>query len=188
VRITGGVHRSRTLHAPKGTATRPTSDRVREAVFSILEAERSIEGARVLDLYAGTGALGLEALSRGALHVTLVEKAKDALVALRANVTALGVEDLTTIVAGPVERCAAMLGGASGGFDLVFADPPYADIPRGALAKALAAIVGIEGVLAADARVVVEHATNDDPPDLIGLSLDRSRRYGDTTVSIYTRP
>jgi 16S rRNA (guanine966-N2)-methyltransferase len=161
---------------------------VREAVFSILEAERPIEGARVLDLYAGTGALGLEALSRGALHATLVEKAKDALVALRANVAALAVESATTIVTSPVERCAAViLGSAGSGFDLVFADPPYADVPSGALGNALATIVGMVGMLATDARIVVEHATKDEAPVVTGLSLDRSRRYGDTTVSIYTR-
>jgi 16S rRNA (guanine966-N2)-methyltransferase len=168
-------------------ATRPTSDRVREAVFSILESERPIEGARVLDLYAGTGALGLEALSRGALHATLVEKAKDALVALRANVTALALTDATTIVSSPVERCGALLVNANGAFDLVFADPPYADVPSGALAKAVAAIVGMDGALTTDARIVVEHATKDEAPTIDGLSLVRSRRYGDTTVSIYAR-
>ena len=168
-------------------ATRPTSDRVREAVFSILESERSIDGARVLDLYAGTGALGLEALSRGALHATLVEKAKDALVALRANVAALAVSDATTIVSSPVERCAAQLATMNGAFDLVFADPPYADVPSGSLAKAVATIVSMDGALTTDARIVVEHATKDAPPTIEGLSLDQSRRYGDTTVSIYTR-
>lgn len=168
-------------------ATRPTSDRVREALFSILESERSIEGARVLDLYAGTGALGLEALSRGALHATLVEKANDALVALRANVAALDLTNATTVVSSPVERCAALLVTVNGAFDLVFADPPYADVPSGSLSKALATIVSMDGALTTDARVVVEHATKDDPPAIDGLSLDRSRRYGDSTVSIYAR-
>lgn len=185
MRITGGVHRSRTLRAPKGTATRPTSDRVREAVFSILESERSLEGARVLDLYAGTGALGLEALSRGAAHATLVEKAKDALSCLRANIAALELGDATAVVATAVERCVPLLGTAA--FDLVLADPPYADVPSGAFTKALTAVLASAGALAEEARVVVEHATHDAAPTLPGLSLDRSRRYGDTTVSIYTR-
>jgi 16S rRNA (guanine966-N2)-methyltransferase len=154
-------------------------------VFSILESERSIEGARVLDLYAGTGALGLEALSRGASHATLVEKAKDALVCLRANVAALGVDAATRIVSTPVERCAASVGE---GFDLVFADPPYADVASGAVTKALAALVRNAGLLSEGARVVLEHASHDAPPVIDGLSWDRSRRYGDSMVSIYARP
>src|SRR5437899_4832041 len=106
MRITGGEHRSRGLVAPRGHATRPTSDRVREALFAILGAMQpmqSIEGARVLDLYAGTGALALEALSRGASCAVMVERGREALDAIRANVAALGVAAVARVVAAPVE-------------------------------------------------------------------------------------
>src|SRR5262249_3327716 len=129
MRITGGVHRSRNLVAPRGQATRPTSDRVREALFAILRADPPIHGPRVLDLYAGTGALALEALSRGAAFAVLVERGKEALDAIRANVAALGVAAEARVVSVPVERAArgvqtaaTALGGEA--FDLVFVDPP----------------------------------------------------------------
>src|SRR3984893_15924457 len=123
MRITGGIYRSRALHAPRGLATRPTSDRVREALFGILSAAGAVEGARVLDLYAGTGALALEALSRGASRAILVESSRNALAALRANVTSLGLEKRTWIAATDVGRAARRLAD-KGPFDLVFADPP----------------------------------------------------------------
>ncbi len=184
VRITGGLHRSRSLRAPRGVDTRPTSDRVREAVFGILTSAGAIEEARVLDLYAGTGALGLEALSRGAAHATLVEKGRDALIAFRANIGDLGLAGQTTVVPKAVERALPLLGGAA--FQLVFCDPPYADVPSGALARALAPLMA-SAVIDPEARIVVEHATADAPPALPGLSLEDTRRYGDTTVSFYVK-
>ena len=137
MRITGGQLRSRALKAPKGTSTRPTSDRVREALFSILGDE--CDGARVLDLYAGTGALGLEAISRGAVFAVFVERSKEALLALNANVRALGLENATRVVALPLERAARLLLAAPADerFDLVFADPPYADVNNGAAVRAI---------------------------------------------------
>src|ERR1700680_1652370 len=98
MRITGGIHRSRSLRAPRGERTRPTSDRVREALFGILTARRSLAGLEILDLYAGTGALALEALSRGAGRATLVESSREALAAIRANVAALGVQDRVRVI------------------------------------------------------------------------------------------
>jgi 16S rRNA (guanine966-N2)-methyltransferase len=181
VRITGGRFRSRALKAPRGTATRPTSDRVREALFGALDARGRVTGARVLDLYAGTGALGLEALSRGAAHVTFVERGRAALEALRANVEALGVQAATAIVRGAVDGAE---GRVRGPFDLVFADPPYADVGSGVVARSLARFVG---ALSPDAVVVVEHASADAPPAVAGLALHDSRRYGDTTLTLYTR-
>jgi 16S rRNA (guanine966-N2)-methyltransferase len=181
MRITGGMHRSRALRAPRGTATRPTSDRVREALFSILESQGRVEGARVLDLYAGTGALALDALSRGAARATLVESARDALVALRANVSALDLGALATVVAAPVERSTAAVA-AAGPFDLVLADPPYADLADAA--RALAAIVAA-GALAEGALVVLEHAAPDAPPDIPDLETTSTRRYGDTALTFY---
>jgi 16S rRNA (guanine(966)-N(2))-methyltransferase RsmD len=183
MRITGGVHRSRPLRAPRGDRTRPTSDRVREALFAILGAQRSLEGARVLDLYAGTGALGLEALSRGAAHATLVESARSALEAIAANVEALRVRAQVRVVALPVERATTALR-LHGPFDLVLADPPYAQVADGAAGRALGALAEA-GLFAADATVVLEHASGDHPPVVSGLSLQESRRYGDTTLTLY---
>ena len=183
MRITGGVYRSRTLRAPRGTETRPTSDRVREAIFAILTSAGAIDGARVLDLYAGTGALALEALSRGAAHATLVERGRDALTALRANVEALDVAARTRIVPTPVDRALRLLAG--GDFDLIFCDPPYARVTEGAVARALAPLV--QSVFADRARLVLEHAQADASPSISGLSLEAIRRYGDTSVSFYVK-
>ncbi|WXB15520.1 16S rRNA (guanine(966)-N(2))-methyltransferase RsmD [Pendulispora albinea] len=188
--------RSRPLRAPKGDRTRPTSDRVREALFSILVArigrtddgELPFSGDRVLDLYAGTGSLGLEALSRGAAHATFVEEGRDALVALRGNIVELGVAKTTTVLAMSVERATRTrtLGRISKEeqLTLVFADPPYKLVKGGELARALGPIVESDA-LAPDATVVIEHASGDAAPDVSGLSLEESRRYGDTTVSLY---
>jgi 16S rRNA (guanine966-N2)-methyltransferase len=181
MRITGGRHRSRALVAPRGTATRPTSDRVREALFAILHAEEPIDGARVLDLYAGTGALALEALSRGAGAATLVERARDALAAIRTNVDALRVADRVRILTMPVERALRSLGGP---FDLVFVDPPYADVASGDAVRSLASIV-LAGAFAPGARVVLEHAAADVAPEISGLVLEHARRYGDTRLAFY---
>ncbi len=178
MRITGGQYRSRALKAPKGSLTRPTSDRVREALFSILGPRAAAR--RVLDLYAGTGALGLEALSRGAESVVFVERSKEALAALRANVEALGLV-ARACVASAVERAARDLEGER--FDLVFADPPYADVKSGAAVRAIEALVLPH--LAPSALLVLEHASRDPAPLIEGLVLDDGRTYGDTTLSFY---
>jgi 16S rRNA (guanine966-N2)-methyltransferase len=183
MRITGGRFRSRVLDAPAGKATRPTSDRVREGLFGILAAAGVIEGRRVLDLYAGTGALGLEALSRGAAQVTFVESRREALAVLRANVDALGVRGSSHVVASSVTTAAARLA-PLGPFHLVFADPPWALVDTGEATRALAALVAA-GLLAEGAWVVVEHSSRSADPDIEGLSHARSRRYGDTTLAFY---
>ncbi len=208
MRITGGTHRSRALVAPRGQATRPTSDRVREALFSILAARGAIEGARVLDLYAGTGALALEALSRGAARATLVEKGREALAALRANVAALELEGRADVIGAPVERAAAGLSG--GGFELVLVDPPYAEVTGGDALRAVERVVAA-GALADGAIVVLEHAParggggapKPEPKDasgreggaeearapaIAGLTHEVTRRYGDTCLSFYSAP
>ena len=193
MRITGGIHRSRPLKAPHGASTRPTSDRVREALFAILAAQGDFAGVRVLDLYAGTGALGLEALSRGAARATLVERGRDALVAMRANVDALKVGADVEIFAVPVERAVGALRG--GGFGLVLVDPPYADVASGAALRAVEAIVAA-GALAGGATLVLEHAPDrkrserdeEIGPEIAGLALRETRRYGDTCLSFYDLP
>ena len=183
MRITGGELRSRALKAPRGNDTRPTSDRVREALFSILIARGGVlTGARVLDLYAGTGALGLEAISRGAAAVVFVERSREALAVLRANVASLGVGDRTVVVAAAVEKADKALGAGGSRFGLVFADPPYADVKSGVATRALEAILPR---LEPAGLLVLEHASRDAAPPLAHLTLEESRTYGDTCVSFY---
>jgi len=183
MRITGGTLRSRALKAPKGQATRPTTDRVREALFGILASAGAVEGARVLDLYAGTGALALEALSRGAATAVLVESARDALAALRSNVSALGLEDRAHVVAGDAMQSMRRMAGA-GPFDMVFADPPWALVDSGHPAAILSDLAR-RGQIAADGRVVLEHAARTAPIDIDGLVRLDTRRYGDTALTFY---
>jgi 16S rRNA (guanine966-N2)-methyltransferase len=182
MRITGGAWRSRTIVAPKGDATRPSSDRVREALFSMLAAGGLLDVApRVLDLYAGSGALALEALSRGAPEAVVVEHAREALAAIRENVRALGMEARVRIVAARVERAVAKIDGA---FGLVVMDPPYAEVSSPAFAGVLAAAAR---VVAPAGALVLEHAAKDAPPAIAGLQVARSRRHGDTMLTIYRR-
>ena len=183
MRITGGMYRSRALRAVRGQATRPTSDRVREALFGILASARALEGARVLDLYAGTGALALEALSRGAESAVLVESARDAVAVIRANIEALGVARQASLVAGDVHRALGRLVSA-GPFDLVLADPPWALVESGEPARALAELT-VAGVFRASAWVVLEHAARTPAPDAAPLSPWETRRYGDTALTFY---
>lgn len=185
MRITGGVWRSRTLDAPKGDATRPTSDRVREALFSMLAADGVFHSdhLRVLDLYAGTGALALEALSRGAASAVVVDEARPAVAVLTKNVRSLGAEGRVEIVASRVDRALSRLArGAK--FGLVFADPPYADVSDVAFHGVLA---GVVRVLEEGGVFVLEHASKDDAPAVAGLEHDRSRTHGTTTLSLYRR-
>jgi 16S rRNA (guanine966-N2)-methyltransferase len=158
---------------------------VREALFAILTGERDLMGARVLDLYAGTGALAFEALSRGAAHATLVEASRAAVEAIEANTRSLDVGRRVHVLPMKVERAGPTLS-RKGPFDLLFADPPYALVTSGEAARALAAIVTSTGLLAPDARVVIEHSKNDAPPTIDTLVLGDSRRYGDTMVSLYS--
>ena len=182
MRITGGAFRSRPIRAPRGDRTRPTSDRVREAVFSMLEADRPIAGARVLDLYAGSGALAFEALSRGAIHATLVEKDRAALAAIAENIEALDVRAAMRVVASEVGRCANRLQKES--FDLIFADPPYRDVPSGELARSLEPIFGA-GLMRQNARFVLELSSRDELPEIAALALVKRRTYGDTEIAIF---
>jgi 16S rRNA (guanine(966)-N(2))-methyltransferase RsmD len=185
MRITGGTFRSRSLGAPRGLATRPTSDRVREALFGILTSAGEVHGARVLDLYAGTGALGLEALSRGAAHATFVESAREALAALRQNVASLGVQDRVRVIAGDAGGAtvrSALV--AAGPFDLVLADPPWALVDGGDVAAALGSLVAT-GCVRGGATVVLERASRSPTPAIEGVGHAEDRRYGDATLAFY---
>lgn len=143
------------------------------------------EGLRVLDLYAGSGALGLEALSRGAAHVTFVDDDRDAVAAIRENIRALGVEGSTRVEAKRVEKILPRgkeLAGDGEGFGLVLVDPPYADVPKRQFAEVLVAVAQLlrpEGVL------LLEHASPDSTPECPLLVCDRTRTYGDTAVALY---
>jgi 16S rRNA (guanine(966)-N(2))-methyltransferase RsmD len=183
MRIIAGTHRSRTLQAPAGLATRPTSDRLRETLFNVLAPR--IEGAAFLDLYAGSGAVGIEAISRGAASVVFVERAEAALKVLRKNLEKLGVNAGFKIQTGSAGACLRRLvlsPGAS--FDLVFLDPPY-DL-AGEYASTLGLLGGSEGLLASGALVIAEHRRKGKLEDQYG-ALDRTRllEQGDAALSFY---
>jgi len=151
MRITGGVHRSR----------------------------RPLDGARVLDLFAGTGALGLEALSRGASHGVFVESDRAALLALRENVRALGFEAASVVIAQRAERVVEAL---KGPFDVVLCDPPYALVREPELAALLSKVAAH---CHAEATIVLEHDAKDPPPSILGAIVTFTRRYGDTGLTFY---
>jgi len=178
-RVIAGEAGGRRLAVPGGRDTRPTSDRAREGLFStIVSMLGSLAGARVLDLYAGSGAVGLEALSRGAEHVLLVEHGARATRVIRENIEAIGLPG-AVLAADRVERVLAR-GPEKGRYDVVFADPPYA-LATTAVSQVLSLLTG-PGWLAPGALVIVERATRSGPlnwPD--GFVPDRSRRYGEAT-------
>jgi 16S rRNA (guanine966-N2)-methyltransferase len=191
-RIVAGRFGGRSLQVPpKGT--RPTSDRVREAIFSRLDHLDVLDGARVLDLYAGSGALGLEAASRGAAEVVLVDASRRAADVARRNVAALGLQREVRVVADAAERFAAGAAPATGaadgagrGFDVVFLDPPY-DLAEDALTTVLAHLAA-PGVLGPDAVVVVERSTRSPEPGWpAGLAAFARKDYGETAVH-YAEP
>jgi 16S rRNA (guanine966-N2)-methyltransferase len=181
-RIVAGSAGGRRLVMPRGRATRPTSERTREGLFSALESMYpTLAGLAFLDLYAGSGAVGLEAASRGSTPVLLVERAPVALAALRSNVSALELPGVD-VIADQVERVLAAP--PTRMFDVAFLDPPYAD----PVERALQLLVD-NGWLADDAVVVVERATRSGGPTWpAGLSEDRVRRYGDSTLWYGRRP
>jgi 16S rRNA (guanine966-N2)-methyltransferase len=181
-RIVSGFAGSLTLQVPK-SGTRPTSDRVREAVFSGLDARDAVRGAHVLDLFAGSGALGLEAASRGAARVVLVEKSAAAAAVCRRNadavVRAAPKHARPQVDVRPTAVLPYLAAAGAARFDLVFVDPPY-DLPDGDLLAVLTALVPL---LTEDALVCVERSTRDGAPSLPeGLVLDRTRAYGETAV------
>jgi 16S rRNA (guanine966-N2)-methyltransferase len=180
VRILAGELKGRRLVTPRGDRTRPTADQVRIALADTLAPRWP--GARVLDLFAGVGGVGLEALSRGAAHATFVERDARAVAALRANVAALGVQERASVRAGDVGRELARLAAAGARFDVVFLDPPYAtDLAADTLAR-----LGEGTLLADEAVVVAQHFTKRPPPPRAGrLGAVRTRRFGETTLTFF---
>jgi len=182
-RIIAGRFRGRALEVPEGKDIRPTTERMRERVFSMLQHSRypDLLDARVLDLYAGTGGLGLEALSRGAAHVTFVEKAPLGLGVLTRNIRALKADDQTAIIRGS----ATALPMASAPCDFIFMDPPYRE---GLVRPTLDAILK-GGWLADDGVIIIEQATDDplDLPEPLALIDDRSQGQQRTLFVMHTR-
>lgn len=180
MRIIAGTAKGRALSAPKGLATRPTSDRVRGSIFNVLG--QGCEGEVVLDLFSGTGALALEALSRGAARAVLVDEGREAARSCRKNAEALGFGDRVEVLELPAKRALAMLGRRGERFTLVFLDPPYA---QAAVEGVLEALVEAQ-VLAPGARVVAEHGKREAVAEQVGpLRRAFQRTFGDTQVSIY---
>ncbi|MCP3101643.1 16S rRNA (guanine(966)-N(2))-methyltransferase RsmD [Myxococcus sp. K15C18031901] len=185
MRIVAGSAKGRALAGPKPTSRhiRPTADRVRETLFNVLG--QFLDGQRVLDLYAGTGALGLEALSRGAGGVVLVDQDREAQALCRQNIQALGFSTQVELLAQPVDRALPALGKRGERFELVFADPPYA---ARVVETVLEGVVGA-GLLAPGGMLVVEHDKREAAPEThVGLAREDQRRFGDTLVSFYRAP
>ena len=181
VRVVAGRLRGRALTAPAGDATRPTGARVKEALFSILG---DVSGTRVLDLYAGSGALGIEALSRGAASAVFVESARAALACLRENLTKLQLDPIATTLPLRVEGAAAQLK-RHGPFELVLCDPPWRDVT--AAQRELEALARA-GLFAPGARIVLEHGAKDALPAPEGstrLRMCDERRWGDTAIAFF---
>jgi 16S rRNA (guanine966-N2)-methyltransferase len=194
MRVIAGSAGGRTLRVPKNAPTRPTADRVKESLFSMIETlllwgrpeaeiggEEVWAGLRVLDLYAGSGALGIEALSRGAARATFVERDAGAVAAIRANLAALGLAGQAEVRAGDAARAVAA---GLPPVDLVVMDPPYGEPDT----LDVAARIAEAAWLAPDAVVVVEHSDRLALPAKLGnLDLQRERRYGETVLTLYAR-
>jgi len=174
LRVSGGEARGRRLKAPKNI--RPTQGMVKQAIFNMVGTR--IEGARVLDLFAGSGALGIEALSRGAASVTFVDQQQRGLAILRQNLDALGFKERARLIRGDVVRWLEASPDAVRAADFIFLDPPYEDLVLDRTLLVLDREAGSTTVLA-------EHSRRQELPALTRLQLDRQRRYGDTMVTVY---
>ncbi|AEF93942.1 methyltransferase [Desulfotomaculum nigrificans CO-1-SRB] len=180
MRIIAGSARGRTLKSPKGMSTRPTTDRVREALFNILAHQ--VPDSKFLDLFSGTGAVAIEALSRGAARAVLVEKDRSAATIILNNLKLCGFSEKAQVLVLDVQRAIQTLGKKKEVFDLIFIDPPYKhghEVPT---------MEGIErqGLLSPHGTLVVESNKSDLPPDLVGrLAAYRREKYGDTALTFY---
>lgn len=183
MRVVAGSLRGRNLVAPEGSSTRPTTDRTREAVFNALSSLGALEGAVVVDLFAGSGALGIEALSRAAESCVFVENDSRALTAIRQNLRTLGLEGRSHVVSGRVETLTAsstqMLTSSHGRADLVFADPPYGYEGWDELTTRLASIVAEDGIVVLESGAELEPAFAESSV----WTVIRSKRYGRTWVT-----
>jgi 16S rRNA (guanine966-N2)-methyltransferase len=181
LRVISGKLKGKKLLAMPGLSLRPTSDRVKEAIFNILQG--NFPGLRVLDLFAGTGALGIEALSRGAQRAVFVEESPVSLDALCRNLAACRLEGESEVVPREALRAVRFLEARGDSFDLVFLDPPYG---KGLAAKILE-ILGGSSLVGPAGLIVAEHAANDNLDLIEGLERVDERRYGRTQVSFYAK-
>jgi len=180
MRIVAGSARGRRLRVPRGRAVRPTADRVKEAVFSILESRDGCAGTRVLDLFAGTGSLGIEALSRGAAEAVFVEPGRAAAATIRENLRAAGFG--AEVMTMPAARALTALAARGRAFGGTFLDPPY---DQGWVAPTLALLDG-SALMVEGGWVVVEYGRHEDPPARVGALVCQLRRhYGDTGIALF---
>ncbi len=180
MRVIGGTAKGRRVKSFKGQALRPTADRVKEALFNILPHDLS--GWKVLDLFAGTGNLTFEALSRGAEHACLVDVSREASKMIRKNIEALGFSGSARVLGIPVLRAIHVLVGRGDQFDLIFADPPY---DKGWVERVLRSLAR-EELLQKDGILVVEHSTREEVKESYGsMVLHDQRRYGGTFISFF---
>lgn len=177
LKITGGELRGRSIKTPPGLDTRPSGAKMRQALFNILGPR--VAGARVADLFAGSGALGLEALSRGAAWCIFLEQDRRAAGLIRTNLEALGLMERGQVLPAPLAAAGGRLK-AAGPFDLVLADPPY---NRGLVKAALELVAG-QGLLAAGGLLAIEHSPAETPTASKGLAVMDRRRYGQTQLSL----
>ena len=181
MRVISGKLRGKILLTLKGMDLRPTSDRVKEAIFDILQ--NSIEGQKVLDLFAGTGALGIEALSRGAKKAFFVEGSPQSLIVLYKNLEASRLQEQAEVLSREVQAGIKILSERGETFDLIFLDPPYG---KGLVRKTLQALSG-ESILAPDALIVAEHSPAEDLDAISLLERVDQRKYGSTLVSFFRK-
>ncbi len=179
MRVIAGELRGRRLRAPKGGGIRPTSDRVREAIFDILGPAWTYH--EVLDLFAGTGALGIEALSRGAREAVFVEQGREALKTLRGNLEDLGLTSKARVLSLVAKKGLTILAERREVFDLIFMDPPYG---KDMVGKTLQEITQ-RGILSPRGVIVAEHSPHETIPLPVGMELFKQKRYGDTAISFY---
>jgi 16S rRNA (guanine(966)-N(2))-methyltransferase RsmD len=184
MRVIAGTHRGRRLYGPRKLPLRPTSDRVREALFSILG--HRLWNSRFLDFYAGTGAVGIEAVSRGAAHVTSVESDLKALKLLRHNLEVCHIGDELVVRGQTIQQFLNCPDRWNGPYDIVFADPPYAEVSKLA---SLLVCPRTDDLFALDSWLIIEHAAKTVLPMSLGCTqFLRGYRYGDTALSLYFRP
>ncbi|HZO80617.1 MAG TPA: 16S rRNA (guanine(966)-N(2))-methyltransferase RsmD [Candidatus Binataceae bacterium] len=184
MRVIAGEAHGRRLRAPRGLETRPATARVRASIFSRLAARTELAGARVLDLFAGSGSLGLEALSRGARHAVFVDSSRAAAAAIRDNLRTLGLAERAEVIVAGVERALAHLRARGARFDLVFIDAPY----RHDISEAVLALLAAGGLLEAGAWVVVRQAARAPRPASAGLEEASCATVSDHRIALYRAP
>jgi 16S rRNA (guanine(966)-N(2))-methyltransferase RsmD len=182
VRIIGGLFRGRRLRTVSGLAVRPTSDRLRETLFNILSTD--IAGSRFLDICAGSGAVAIEAISRGASHATLIEESRRACSVIEENIEALGIADRATVINRDAVAALKRLASQGSSFDIAFFDPPYSS----ELYTQVLALLGSGSLLEPGAILIIEHRAKTAPPSEVeGLKLYRQLKQGESALAFYVK-